>query len=352
MNSRRGGVLLLTIVGVAFLVGGWCLEVLASPFSLPPLSDDDIEVVVQHPYSTFSYWKHEFSEIDGDHSVKNSPLAYRGWCVDMDHYISGNVTYSPVHLYVTYPRATDPDIFNESPGSDFDEMFHTDDPVSWRKVNWIINHYTGYTWRETQCAIWGFINGGVKPSLNDTGGDCDCDGLSAHGDGSSTTDADALWQAATSKGGFYPEKDIHDVAVAVYVSASHQGTIIQVPTDEDIPVELSSFRATSQDGGVVLQWVTASETGNLGFHVYRSLAKDGAYERISPALIEGAGSSRIAETYQFVDQRVESGKTYYYRLHQVDFTGTVSMYDPTEVTVTAKPALQATTWGMVKALLK
>ena len=108
--------------------------------------------------------------------------------------------------------------------------------------------------------------------------------------------------------------------------------------DKLIPVELSRFSATLVQEGVLLSWTTETETENLGFHVYRSRTKEGEYRRINPELIPGQGNTARAHTYQFVDQNVQTGKTYYYKLADQDYNGTLTFHGPIEITVSVVPA--------------
>jgi hypothetical protein len=103
---------------------------------------------------------------------------------------------------------------------------------------------------------------------------------------------------------------------------------------------------------VTLNWTTGSETENLGYHIYRCLTIDGEYEKLTADMIEGAGSSRTTQAYEFVDQDVQEGATYFYKLEQVDFDGTTEVYGPIPVTVGEATAVEPSTWGQVKALLK
>jgi hypothetical protein len=118
----------------------------------------------------------------------------------------------------------------------------------------------------------------------------------------------------------------------------------------DVAVTLSSFSGTAEDGLVTLNWTTGSETENMGYHVLRSLSEDGTYERITTSLIEGAGSSRTTREYRFVDEDVQAGVTYFYKLQDVDFAGATNMYGPIQVTL-EKPSIQKSTWGKIKTLL-
>ena len=120
----------------------------------------------------------------------------------------------------------------------------------------------------------------------------------------------------------------------------------------DVPVVLSSFVATVDDNMVRLSWLTGSEIENLGFHVYRSLNVGGEYERLTSTIIEGAGSSPTTSTYEFVDQGVQAGQVVFYRLEQINFDGTKEVYDLVVLGMTEATAVQPSTWGAVKSLLK
>jgi hypothetical protein len=67
-----------------------------------------------------------------------------------------------------------------------------------------------------------------------------------------------------------------------------------------------------------LQWTTASEENNAGFEVERS---ENGKEFKKIVFVQGSGTTLEAQTYQFADQTPRKGKTYYYRLRQVDFDG-------------------------------
>jgi hypothetical protein len=99
------------------------------------------------------------------------------------------------------------------------------------------------------------------------------------------------------------------------------------------PVELSSFEAKSTNGIVKLEWRTQSETENMGFHVYRSNAENGDYERINRSLIQGAGTSSAVQHYIHEDLDVEPGQTYFYKLADVDYKGRLTMHGPVSATV-------------------
>ena len=90
-------------------------------------------------------------------------------------------------------------------------------------------------------------------------------------------------------------------------------------------VELLSFEAWPLDSAVDLVWRTASELDNLGCHLYRSFSGSGPWERITPSLIPGLGSSPMGASYSWTDAGLVNGSRYFYRLEDVD-TSSVSAY--------------------------
>ncbi len=104
-----------------------------------------------------------------------------------------------------------------------------------------------------------------------------------------------------------------------------------------VDIELSSFQAVGEIGKVVLTWQTESETENLGFHLFRAEAERGSYVRLTAELIKGAGTSNEKHSYRFEDTQVQEGKTYYYRLADVDFRGVLRLHGPVSATVRTGP---------------
>ncbi|MBN2092872.1 lamin tail domain-containing protein [candidate division KSB1 bacterium] len=107
--------------------------------------------------------------------------------------------------------------------------------------------------------------------------------------------------------------------------------------ESTIPVELTLFTTSIIEGKVILQWITQTETENLGFHVYRSKTENGEYANISRELIKGTGNSDQAHTYSYTDKDVEAGNTYYYKLADINFNGNMNFHGPISATVNAQP---------------
>ncbi|QQS37777.1 MAG: T9SS type A sorting domain-containing protein [Ignavibacteriales bacterium] len=100
-----------------------------------------------------------------------------------------------------------------------------------------------------------------------------------------------------------------------------------------VPVELASFTASANDTRVVLDWLTATETNNLGFEVQR---KSGD-EFVALGFVDGNGTTTEAKNYSFTDSKVPAGKQVY-RLKQIDFDGAYEYSNEVEVDVAVPKA--------------
>ena len=93
-------------------------------------------------------------------------------------------------------------------------------------------------------------------------------------------------------------------------------TIVWSPTFL-LPAELTSFTATRQNNGCLLQWSTAQETNSHHFEVQHGV--DGmSFSAIGQVVAKG--NSNLVSTYSFTDQYPAAGRNYY-RLKIVDANG-------------------------------
>ena len=106
------------------------------------------------------------------------------------------------------------------------------------------------------------------------------------------------------------------------------------PTTE---VKLQSFTAAPGDSSVLVEWRTASELQNQGFHLYRALAESGPWLQLTKSLIPGLGSSAVGQAYSFRDIGLTNGTRYFYRLEDVDASSKATSHGP----VSAVPATGA-----------
>jgi len=102
-------------------------------------------------------------------------------------------------------------------------------------------------------------------------------------------------------------------------------------------VTLSEFRAAVRGSNVRLLWTTASELDLVGFNLYRSINAAGPYVQLNSALIPAQHpGSPLGASYSWLDRGLRLGRTYYYRLEEVDTGGTTTQHGPLEVRIGAR----------------
>ncbi len=106
------------------------------------------------------------------------------------------------------------------------------------------------------------------------------------------------------------------------------------PVDDDYEcdlctlVYLSSFTADGYPEGVLLEWTTESEVDNEGFNLWRSETEDGEYVQINDTMIPAEGDGTTPHTYTYLDEDVETGAGYYYKLEDIDTHGLSTFHGP------------------------
>ena len=101
-------------------------------------------------------------------------------------------------------------------------------------------------------------------------------------------------------------------------------------------ITLSSFNANYKDGKVILLWKTGTEVENIGFNILRSKIENDEYVKINKKLIPAKGTATKGESYRFADEKVKPGKTYYYKLEDIDRKVGSTFHGPVSVTVNFK----------------
>jgi len=107
-------------------------------------------------------------------------------------------------------------------------------------------------------------------------------------------------------------------------------TMYSVPMSDCAPllVELKNFMAVPRSNSLLLVWETVSEVDNAGFLLWRSDSEDGEYTLITQDLIPAEGGDTWGAVYTYEDATAEPGKTYYYKLEDVDYQGTGTFHGP------------------------
>ena len=103
-------------------------------------------------------------------------------------------------------------------------------------------------------------------------------------------------------------------------SVTEFGPWAAASSNSPLPVELLSFKGSVENGGVALEWSSASEINNSHFILSR-FGEDGISKEI--ATVAGEGNSSSVVNYEWLDSEPLIGLNYY-QLTQVDFDGTAT----------------------------
>ena len=123
---------------------------------------------------------------------------------------------------------------------------------------------------------------------------------------------------------------MHVVTVEVFDAISSYQNTWHV--DIKMAVEMKTFTSTVVPyEGVKLLWETASEVGNLGFHVYRSSSENGKYEKITTDLLPPSADGK----YAFVDKQAQVGRKFYYKIEDLASNGASQQHGPVMAELTA-----------------
>ncbi len=123
--------------------------------------------------------------------------------------------------------------------------------------------------------------------------------------------------------------------------ATADNQTVTVSFNVPLAVLLANFSAEEQADGVLVQWETVSEIGNLGFNLWRCLSPDEPGAQLNSSLIpsQGPGGTQ-GYSYQWIDQAgLVAGTTYYYWLEDMDVNGVVTRHGPVSATFGAPTAV-------------
>ena len=116
--------------------------------------------------------------------------------------------------------------------------------------------------------------------------------------------------------------------VTKYESLSGFGFDTITFNDASLPVSLTSFNAFIENQAISLDWVTESETNNLGFILERCDSHSdwvtiASYETCKD--LKGSGSVSTRKKYSFSDVNVTMNQLYSYRLSDVSMDGKLTV---------------------------
>ena len=115
----------------------------------------------------------------------------------------------------------------------------------------------------------------------------------------------------------YPTKVFAYVGINTDVTV--QGGHLNNLANDPVPVELSSFTASSQDRNVNLSWATKTEVNTSMFQIERTVQNTQSWIKVGE--VSASGNSNSTKEYSFTDKKLNSGK-YIYRLKMIDADGT------------------------------
>lgn len=101
----------------------------------------------------------------------------------------------------------------------------------------------------------------------------------------------------------------------------------KLESDYFVPVELESFTAQLVANEIILNWSTASELNNQGFEIEQSFDNE-SFMQIG--FVPGFGTTTEIKSYSFTISDANAGLNYY-RLKQIDFDGTETIYNSVEI---------------------
>ncbi len=99
-------------------------------------------------------------------------------------------------------------------------------------------------------------------------------------------------------------------------------------------VVLSDFRAYEDNGSMVIEWTTSSESGTAGFYLFRKDASTGGYQRINRRLLPALLTSLQGGTYSLIDKGASPEQSYTYLLMEVEAGGAKNIHGPFTVSTT------------------
>ena len=103
-----------------------------------------------------------------------------------------------------------------------------------------------------------------------------------------------------------------------------------------LPIEISFAEVSYSEEGNILHWQTLTEFENYGFYIERISPKEkNTFDWQEIGFVRGAGPIVDPQDYVFADANNSLAGTYVYRLRQVDYDGTVEIYNLDGIQVNA-----------------
>jgi len=139
----------------------------------------------------------------------------------------------------------------------------------------------------------------------------------------------SMWESYRTNSGLTRDNSstVKQVTITGLTVLQGEWAVFAADDDSPLPVTLTDFTAKATPRGIELWWRTATEQDNLGFIVLRNGEEIASYA--THHTLRGNGTTLTESQYTFLDDAVEVGRTYTYRLRSVDFSGTIHDYELT-----------------------
>lgn len=115
------------------------------------------------------------------------------------------------------------------------------------------------------------------------------------------------------------------ISADTVIVGGNGASVVKIALDPIVPVELSSFSASVNSDNILLNWTTATELNNRGFEVERKTTSTNDWDVLG--YVEGRGTTTEPKTYSYQDYDVKSGRSYSYRIKQIDYNGNFTYYN-------------------------
>ena len=215
------------------------------------------------------------------------------------------------------------------------DFFGTDDIVQIKEASGSTKRVDAVVWSDNDDSFTGSVaeaNGASSDDgMWDTYTFCETSCALGTGDAGAWTDSDDI--AASESLARYL-----DPGTPVYADSNSKTdwyeeiSPSQGSANSQTVITLASLTATPHAGYVLVEWETASEIDNYGFNIWRSEAAEGDYVKLNAEIIPAQGGPTTGANYNFRDDAVTNGVTYWYKLEDVDTHGACTFHGPVPAT--------------------
>ncbi len=141
----------------------------------------------------------------------------------------------------------------------------------------------------------------------------------------------SMWESYRTNAGLTRNNTptVKQVSITGLTVLQGDWAVFAADDDSPLPVSLTDFTARATPRGIELWWRTATEQENLGFIVLRNGEEIASY--LTHRALRSNGTTLTESQYTFLDEAVEVGRTYTYRLRSIDFSGTIHDYELTAI---------------------